>query len=70
MFVRVAAFVFSARHLGLVPVHDDDIHGFVTRELLLSASSLILLAGMGDTAYVFDQIRSKLSMKCHVYGVT
>jgi non-heme chloroperoxidase len=31
---------------------------------------LILLAGMGDTAHVFDKFAPKLTPKYHVYGVT
>jgi non-heme chloroperoxidase len=31
---------------------------------------LVLLAGMGDTAHMFDKFAPKLSAKYHVYGVT
>ena len=31
---------------------------------------LVLLAGMGDTAHVFDKFAPKLSVKYHVYGIT
>lgn len=32
--------------------------------------SLVLLAGMGDTAHVFDTFAPKLTAKYHVYGIT
>lgn len=35
-----------------------------------SGRPVVLLAGLGDTAHVFDQFASKLSAKYHVYGVT
>jgi non-heme chloroperoxidase len=31
---------------------------------------LVLLAGMGDTAHVFDKFATKLTAKYHVYGIT
>src|SRR5580698_2341914 len=31
---------------------------------------LVLLAGMGDTAHVFDKVATKLTAKYHVYGIT
>lgn len=35
-----------------------------------SGQTLILLAGMGDTAHVFDTFATKLTGKYHVYGIT
>jgi len=35
-----------------------------------SGRPLILLAGGGDTAHVFDDFAPKLSAGCHVYGIT
>src|SRR5215472_8292565 len=35
-----------------------------------SGRPLVLLAGLGNTAHVFDKFASKLSATCHVYGIT
>ena len=31
---------------------------------------LVLLAGLGDTAHVFDTLAAKLAVRYHVYGIT
>jgi non-heme chloroperoxidase len=35
-----------------------------------SGRSVVLLAGLGDTAHVFDQFALKLTARYHVYGIT
>lgn len=35
-----------------------------------SGRPLVVLAGQGNTAHVFDQIAEKLNASCHVYGIT
>ena len=35
-----------------------------------SGRPLVLLAGLGDTAHVFDDFAPKLTTTCHVYGIT
>lgn len=35
-----------------------------------SGRPLVLLAGLGDTAHVFDDFAPKLAAECHVYGIT
>src|SRR5260370_28573377 len=35
-----------------------------------SGRPLVLLAGQGNTAHVFDKFALKLSASCHVYGIT
>lgn len=32
--------------------------------------AVVLLAGLGNTAHVFDQIAPRLARNCHVYGIT
>lgn len=32
--------------------------------------NLVLLAGLGDNAHIFDDFAPKLTAKCHVYGIT
>jgi len=34
-----------------------------------SGRPLVLLAGLGDTAHVFDDFAPKLTTTCHVYGI-
>lgn len=35
-----------------------------------SGRPVVLLAGLGDTAHVFDEFAPKLTPECHVYGIT
>jgi pimeloyl-ACP methyl ester carboxylesterase len=35
-----------------------------------SGRPVVLLAGLGDTAHVFDKFAPKLTRDCHVYGIT
>src|SRR5215469_8809525 len=35
-----------------------------------SGSNVVLLAGSGNTAHVFDGFAEKLTSFCHVYGIT
>lgn len=35
-----------------------------------ASRTLVLLAGLGNTAHVFDRLAAKLTAQCHVYGIT
>src|ERR1700726_573055 len=64
-----------------VPWHDSSAHSvqFVTVDNNVklevldwggSGRPVVLLAGLGDTAHVFDDFAPKLTSECHVYGIT
>lgn len=78
LLMALLAPVFSQQ---LVPWQDPSPHAikFVTvdRDVRLevldwggSGRSVILLAGGGNTAHVFDDFALKLKANCHVYGIT
>src|SRR5206468_9429351 len=35
-----------------------------------SGRAIVLLAGLEDTAHVYDEFATKLTVTCHVYGIT
>src|SRR6266851_5217695 len=35
-----------------------------------SGRALVLLAGLGNTAHVYDEFAPKLADACHIYGIT
>src|SRR5207249_6687009 len=54
-------------------VHFVTVDGNVKLEVLDwggSGRALVLLAGLGDTAHVFDDFAPKLANTYHVYGIT
>jgi non-heme chloroperoxidase len=58
----------SPHTVQMIPVERD-----VTLEVLDwggTGRPLVLLAGLGDTAHVFDRFAPKLTAKYHVYGIT
>ena len=84
-YVALGAFLLfsaTARLSAKAPAwHDSSAHKikFVTVEPSVklevldwggSGRPLVLLAGLGDTAHVFDDFAPKLAVKYHVYGIT
>jgi non-heme chloroperoxidase len=68
----LAAPVFSQHAIQFVTV-DKNVNKNVRLEVLDwggSGRPVVLLAGGGDTAHVFDDFAPKLTTTCHVYGIT
>jgi non-heme chloroperoxidase len=63
---------FSPHTVRFIAV-DDAVNGNVKLEVLDwggAGRPLVLLAGLGDTAHVFDDFAPELSARYHVYGIT
>src|SRR5580658_6236222 len=51
-------------------IHVDDATNLEVLDWGGTGRPLVLLAGLGDTAHVFDDFAPKLTPEFHVYGIT